>query len=352
MTCIEAEPHVSAVCDGEPISAEAAEHIGTCAACRATLADYAQIGTELRVAAAMDSKALPGLELPQRRRAFDFVWRRVPVPRFALAALIVAVVAAGVSVRFVSAQQRPLWFQFGYTLDPDGPISHYRVVKAGFDQTGGMMMAVNGALLSTALRIRVESVSNDDVVLRCRAVPGNTELTSDGSRQTGTMRAPDELPLNGAPAVHYRPGQQLAIPIEGGGAVYLSGDVYEQQPKIAFGIPLEPPPNQLSMRGPVLISEGRVLAEMSGGGATALPGHAVSVGAGNDGTFIFALKPFAGSVQGQIEWGQMTFTLDGRRFHLVAAGPLANGEQPRPVWVRHDPTPAQGGSIGTVRLGE
>jgi hypothetical protein len=348
MTCIEAEPHVSAVCDGEPISAEAAEHISTCAACRATLADYAQIGTELRVAAAMDSKTLPGLELPQRRRAFDFVWRRVPVPRFALAALIVAVVAAAASVPFVRAQQRPLWFQFSYTLDPDGPISRYRVGKAGFDQTGGMMMMVNGALLSTALRIRVESVSNDDVVLRCRAVPGNMELTSN----SGTMRAPDELPLNGAPAVHYRSGQQLAIPIEGGGAVYLKGEVYEQQPKIAFGIPLEPPSNQLSMRGPVLISEGRVLAEMSGGGATALPGWAVKVGAGNDGNFMFALKPFAGSVQGQIEWGQMTFTLDGRRFHLVAAGPLANGEQPRPVWVRHDPTPAQSGSIGTVRLGE
>ena len=72
--------------------------------------------------------------------------------------------------------------------------------------------------------------------------------------------------------MHYRPGQQLAIPIEGGGAVYLKGEVYEQQPKIAFDIPLEPPSNQLSMRGPVLISEGRVLAGMSGGGATALPG--------------------------------------------------------------------------------
>lgn len=348
MTCIEAEPHVSAVCDGEPISAEAAEHISTCVACRATLADYAQIGTELRVAAAMDSKTLPGLELPQRRRAFDFVWRRVPVPRFALAALIVAVVAAGVSVRLVSAQQRPLWFQFGYTLDPVGPIPQSRVAKAGFDETGGKMMMVNGALLSTALRIRVESVSNDDVVLRCRAVPGNMALTSNG----GTMRAPDDLPLNGAPAVHYKPGQQLAIPIEGGAAVYLKGDVYEQQPKIAFGVPLEPPANELAIRGPVLISEGQVLIDFSGGGATAQPGTAVSLVAGNHGTFLFALVPFPGSVQGQIEWGQMTFTVAGRRFHMVAAAPLASGEQPRPVWVRYEPKPVEGASFGTVRLGE
>ena len=209
-------------------------------------------------------------------------------------------------------------------------------------------MLVSGALRSTALRIRVESASNDDVVLRFRAVPGDREPTADG----GTMRAPHELPLNDAPAVHYRPGQQLAIPIEGGGAVYLKGDVYEQQPKIAFGVPLEPPSDQLAMRGAVLISEGQVLTEFSGGGATAEPGMAVTLAAGNHGKFLFALAPFPGSVQGQIEWGQMTFTVGGRPFHLVAAAPLASGEQPRPVWVRYDRKPVEGASIGTVRLGQ
>lgn len=348
MTCIEAEPYVSAVCDGEPIPLEGAEHISTCTSCRATMAEYARIGTELRMTAAMDSRPVPGLELPPRRRVFDFVWHRVQVPRFALAALIVAVIVAGVSVRLVSAQQKPLWFQFGYTLDPDETISTYQVAKAGFDQPGGMMMMVHGAPLSLALRIKVESVSADDVVLRCRAVSGKMEVIGN----TQTWRPRNDLPLNGAPAVHYRPGQQLAIPIEGGGSVYLKGDVYDQQPKIAFGVPLEPPSDQLSMRGPVLISGDRVLAELSGGGATAQTGWAVILGAGNDGTFHFALRPFAGSVQGQMEWGQMTFTLDGRPFHLVAAGPLATGEQPRPVWVRNDPTPAQGKFIGTARLTE
>ncbi len=352
MTCIEAEPHVSAVCDGEPVPAEAAEHISTCAACRTSLAEYAQLGTELRVAAAMDSETLPRLLLPPRRRAFDFLWYRVPVPRFALAALMVAVVAAAASVPLVRAQQRPLWFQFGYTFEPGGQISWYQVAKSGFDQTQPRMTMVNGAFVSTVLRIKVESVSNDDVIVRCRAVPGRMEPTSDGGRRLAfDGGVPGGVPLNDAPAVHYKPGQQLMIPIEGGGTIYLKGEVYEQQPKIAFSVPLEPPPNQLVMRGPVLISEGEVLAEMSGGSATAQPGAAVTVAAGDYGTFLFALKPFTGSVQGQIEWGQMTFTVDGRPFHLVAAAPLASGEQPRPVWVRHDPTPVQA-SIGTVRLGE
>ena len=349
MTCIDAEPHVSAVCDGEAIPLEAATHINTCEACRAALADYAQIGVELRVAAAMDLDALPVLHLPQRRRAFNFLWRRVAVPRFALAALVIAVVVMGASVPLMRAQPRPLWFQFGYTLDSQADVSRYRVAKAGFDETSSSMNLINGALLSTTLRVRIESVSSDDVVLHYRAVPGNVQHTANGA----SLRPALQLPLNDAPAVHYKPGQRLAIPIEGGGTVYLEGNVFEQQPKIAFGQPLEPRANELAMRGPVLISNGQMLIDLSGGSAsTAQPGTAIKIAAGNHGTFLFALAPFTGATQGQIEWGHMAFTLNGSRFEVIAAAPLAGGEQPRPVWVRYDSTPGEDTSLGTVRVGE
>lgn len=353
MTCIEAEPHVSAVCDGETIPAEAAEHIGACAACRTILAEYAQMGTELRVAAAMDSKPLPSLLLPVRRRAFDFLWRRVPVPRFALAVMVAGVFAVAASVPLLRAQPRPLWFQFGYSLEAKKPISSYQVAKAGFDQTLSSMTWVGGALVSTVLRIKVERVSNDDVVVRCRAVPGKMEASGDGGRRFAfNGGVPGGVALNDASPVHYKPGGQLRIPIEGGGTIYLQGEISEQQPKIAFSVPLEPPSNQLVMRGPVLISEGKVLADMKGGTATALPGDAVTIAAGENGTFLFALKPFPGSFQGEMEWGQMSFTIDGRAFHLVAAAPLSSGVQPRPVWVRHDANREKGESIGTFSLGE
>jgi len=346
MTCIEAEPHVSALCDGEPVPAEAVEHFNACETCRITLAEYARIGTELRVAAAMDTEALTRLDVPRRRRTFDFLWRRVPVPRFALAALMVLTGAAVASVPLVRAQQRPLWFQFGYALEPGGKMSSLRVATPGFEES--TMTMVKGAPGSAALRIRVESVSTNDVVVRCRAVPGRMEPTSDGGR---VFHYPDSgVSLKYAPAVHYKPGEQLTIPIEGGGAIYLKGDVYEQQPKIAFGYSLEPRSNQLVMRWPVLVSDGEVLAELSGGTATAGPGSAVTVAAGNHGRFLFALEPFPGAIEGKIEWGQMTFAVDARSFRLVAAAPLASGEQPRPVWVRHDPNPAQVRSIGSVRL--
>ena len=349
MTCVDAEPHVSAVCDGEAIPAEAAKHIRTCEACRAALAEYAQMGVDLRVAAALDFETLPPLQLPKRRRALDFFWRRVAVPRFALAALMIAVVGVGASIPLMRAQPRPLWFQFGYTLDPQADVSRYRVAKSGFDELSSSMNVINGAFFSTSLRVKIDSISSDDVVLRYRAVPGNVDQTANGA----SLRPALNLPLGDAPAVHYKPGQRLTIPIEGGGTIYLEGNVFEQQPKIAFGQPLELPSNELAMRGPVLISNMQMLANLSGGNAsTAQPGTAVKIAAGDHGTFLFALTPFSGAVQGQIEWGHMAFTVNGSRYEVIAAAPLAGGDQPRPVWVRYDATPVEGISIGPVRIGE
>jgi predicted anti-sigma-YlaC factor YlaD len=48
MRCEDAEEFVSALCDGERIPREAAEHIGECEKCRTWLQDYAMLGAELR----------------------------------------------------------------------------------------------------------------------------------------------------------------------------------------------------------------------------------------------------------------------------------------------------------------
>ena len=96
-----------------------------------------------------------------------------------------------------------------------------------------------------------------------------------------------------------------------------------------------------------------MLADMKGGSATAQPGDAVTVAAGSYGTFLFALKLLRRSGQkSRLSGDRWTSLWTERPFHLVAAAPLSSGEQPRPVWVRHDPTPVLGASIGTVRLGE
>jgi hypothetical protein len=156
----------------------------------------------------------------------------------------------------------------------------------------------------------------------------------------------ENISLNGAPVVHYKPGQSLAIPVEGGGTLYLKGEVLDHKPKIAFGLPLEPPAGEMILRSPVLSSEDRLLGEENGATAIApKEGDAINFRVGASSTFLFSLKPFAGAVQGQANWGEVTFKLDGQRYRLVAAAPITAGDQPRTVWVRHDVT-AGGNSDG------
>ena len=60
MTCNESAPFISALCDGEQIPREAATHLDVCPDCRARLADYVQMGVELkRIASETASESAP-----------------------------------------------------------------------------------------------------------------------------------------------------------------------------------------------------------------------------------------------------------------------------------------------------
>ncbi len=345
MNCKEAEVYVSALYDGEQIPRTGAQHIAACESCRRILDDYSRMGAELRLAATIEAVQLPPLKLAPRRRPFDFLWRRVSVPRFALAALIACLVLATAVVSVVRAQSRPLWFEFGYGLHESGAVFHYTVAKQGYDDTQATLGFLDGAPVAAALRVKVESVSGDDVVLRCRAVPAKMEVNSAGATLLG--RPEGGVPLDAAPTVHYKPGESLAIPIEGGGTLYLKGDVLDHQPRIAFGFPLEPASDKLVLRSPVLTSSDQVIAEINGATAIATDEtQSVNLGTDSNSSYTFALRQFPGAVQGEVNWGEITFKLAGKNYRLVAAAPITGGDQPRPVWVRRD---AQ--SLGEVSLG-
>ena len=104
------------------------------------------------------------------------------------------------------------------------------------------------------------------------------------------------------------------IPIEGGGTVYLRGEVSQQQPKIACGVcALSLGIQSTRDAGPILISEGGVLADMKGGSGqrsrvTPLPLPRAVM----EHSCLPSNLP--GLVEEQIEWGQMDFTVDGRHF--------------------------------------
>jgi hypothetical protein len=59
MRCDEAAESVSALCDGEMITPEAAAHIRTCAACAELMEQYIALGATLRREASLELCALP-----------------------------------------------------------------------------------------------------------------------------------------------------------------------------------------------------------------------------------------------------------------------------------------------------
>jgi len=109
MTCEEAVDFVSALCDGERIPREVAEHIGQCGDCRARLRDYAILGAELRRTARLHSpENVPAIEgllstaekvvMQRAKEASRFTgwWRKggevMKIPRFVFAILILVII--------------------------------------------------------------------------------------------------------------------------------------------------------------------------------------------------------------------------------------------------------------------
>ena len=344
MNCNEAEAYLSALYDGEAVPAEVAQHVAGCGECRKVLADYAQMGAEMRLAAAVESPHLPPLKLEPRTHTLAFLWKRIAVPRAALATLIAAVVLAPIGVSLLRAQSRPLWFQFAFGLDPNEQSNSYTVAKAGYDSSFGLLALHNGAPIGLNMQIRVLDLSENDAVLRVRAIAG--QITPEGR-----LNQVKRISLDHTPDVHYRPGDVLPIPIEGGGTVYIKGQIFDHQPKIAFGYPLEAPGGQLVVRWPVLMKSHELLADMTGATSTYdKPDRVLSLGAGTNGVFRFALHPFPGAVQGEAEWGEINFKLDGEDYRLIAAAPITGGDQPAPVWVRRDPPDNRGTYLGHDKL--
>jgi hypothetical protein len=274
---------------------------------------------------------LSPLVLPSRRGRLAFLWKRIAVPRFAIVGLVACATIAIAMSSMIRAQSHPLWFEFGYSPHNGFPLN-YLVAKEGFDDTPACMYLNSGIPIAAALRVKVESISTDDVVLRVRAAPARIEATATGVKLLGGPIG--GVSLEGVPKVHYKPGESLPVSIEGGGTLYLKGDVLDHQPKIAFGTPLVPTEDKVNIRSPVLIESGKLVGELEGASTIADASGEAAFLSVADRVFTFALRPFPGAVQAEANWGQISFKVGGMAYSLIAAAPITGGGQPRPVWVR------------------
>ena len=342
MECLEAQPFVSVLYDGEPVPEEAAEHIRGCASCRRQLHDYAAIGAELRLAESQSADSLPGpawlASSAQRGRFLPAraLTARVTVPWFAVGLAAGLIVALSIGINRMRAQTPALWFQFRiYPADSSGSESIApHVVRSGYREPMAWLWltpseGASPTVSQAGLIVSVEDIQTGRVRLAVRARRyDENPLPKLLERDIGNLKGHEYV---------YVPGQTLQIPIEGGGTLLLSGQVSEQQPKLAWGYPLEPGANQMVLTHFALIRDEQVLTTPGGASATAENGRGICLYLPGQGLFTFAPTPFEGAVKGEASWSEAQFTIDDHHYYLLSGSPITGGDQPHDIWVSLKP---------------
>jgi hypothetical protein len=341
MNCDEVQPFVSALHDGESVPREAAEHIRSCSACQARLEDYAKMDVELRLLASRASENAPTEmpHLPQLRRRWGHtLTARVLVPRFALGVGLFAILGLSVGLGLMRAQSGGLWFQFDLS-NAEKQAKVGCLTQAGDDWTGGFLQEDTNQKIGIrvkALDVQKELVRLSVVARVFEPAPGSEEEKAANYQAGGfSQEVIDRMFANTTPQeFDYVPGQTLEIPVEGGGKVLLSGEVFKLRPSFsAQWYPLTLHPDEIALSKGALVRGNEFLGEIGGGGSARATNSAIGVCVPQLGTIVFALKPFEGAVQGVAEFGEVHFNIDGDKYTLFSATPITGGQQPREIWV-------------------
>jgi hypothetical protein len=136
----------------------------------------------------------------------------------------------------------------------------------------------------------------------------------------------------------------LEIPITGGGKINLTGRVLEHPAGFSpANYPLVPGPDQMVATDIALVRDKEVLGSMLGSASVRGVDPSVGIYVPKVGSLIFMLHRRSGAIEGQAEFGQVRFTLDGHKYIMFSATPITGGDQPRTVWVYRNPNYVRGG---------
>jgi hypothetical protein len=363
MRCEEAAEFVSALCDGERVRPEAAEHIGQCETCRTRLHDYIFAGAELRRAASLDSaENVPGFEFllvkalaSRRQRAHAVTWWKkggeaMKIPRFAFMLMVLLIIGLSSGLVVVRARSNAQGPAVLLTLKlPNSDSTDQCVLSTNGDpKTGsceGMMQTNDGGALESSIQFL--SKRGDQIVLgvRSKFVPppvGGLTFSAEDLKS---------LPLQ---RCELTPGQSVKIEIAGLGEGELTAQVLDHMPALLFTPKetLDPGENEIRMISPLLLQDRQVVMDMGNASVIGTEKNGAAwmyePGAGR---LIVSTENFPGAVAAQVNQSRIDFQMDGRRYQLLAGAPITRVET---VWVRFDPnfrsSVTPGGGIGAGNL--
>ena len=332
MECNTLGPSISALYDGEEVSAEAAHHMASCANCRETLREYAQIAVELRLLEAHQLKmpALPQVA-PQRESFASILTRDMRVPRFVAAICGLLIVALAAGWARTHAQIPAQWFQYKVSFERPGESGSVGGVTRPCSSPCERPFMI-GQHIGILLQVRNIEGENVYITLRSKQFPNSPE-SKNLSRE-----------MIDAPAAQYiyKLGDVLQIPVAGGSDVKLQGIVAASSEGVPwwFARPVQPKENEIAVRKGFLIRDGRVIAEMDGSASAAGRGNTspgVFAYLPRHGLFAIGLQPLNGAIEGTADYSQIQFAESGVKYMLLSASQITGGTQPRQVWILHLP---------------
>lgn len=100
--------------------------------------------------------------------------------------------------------------------------------------------------------------------------------------------------------------------------------------------PFLPKNDELRLSSPVLVRDGKLVADMNGGTTYASTGFVAPFYAPGEGIFSFSFDNFTGAVEARLENSQLEFTSEGQTYRLLTGAPIIAGQQDnRGLWVAH-----------------
>lgn len=335
MKCQDAAAFVSALCDGERIPREAAEHLGACEACTGRLNSYAAIGAELRRVATLEEPMNLRDGVWDERQAVLLRWWRearesMRIPRFAFASMLGAILL--LSGGLVMVRARPittgtvLWLAM--KLPPDGKVFHAALATdgpPGSDGFGHFSHVPAGGIFS--LGVRFLHRQRDRVELGVKARYENPSPDVSGP-------AADRLLGITEQSLWIEPGRHEAISVPGLGSIEFAGDFIDHKPPSFFSLEdtVDPKADEFRIVSPVLIRGREVVFNFAG--ASSMGPNRVSIYWPGEGRFLFSSAPFKDAVKGSAFESQITFSIAGQEYVLLTAVPVTRATN---VWIKHEP---------------
>jgi hypothetical protein len=223
MKCEEVAEFVSAICDGQTISPEAAEHLGQCECCRTRLSEYVELGVELRRVASMESVGeLTVNHWEQIPRTTAGWWNKagetVRIPRFAFALLLVVVfvLASGLLIGRVRAHTRGRVLML--TAKPAEGHTLPCTLVAGAD--------------GYCTTVRMEGTDGGRGVYTFRIIADDGQRIELGIRSVRIYRSISKDDIDGLPETTYSvmPGETLHIDVPEAGDMEVDTKLWEHYP--------------------------------------------------------------------------------------------------------------------------